>query len=113
MRFGFARLQAPLATTWPVVTEAMHLAGARGGWRAQELLWRLILRGGISIHEVEAGDLVRVHDLMKKYRDLPMDLADATLVVLAEHLGITRIFTLDRDFKLYRLHGRKSFVIVP
>lgn len=106
-------LQSPLVTTWAAVTEAMYFAGDRIGWEAQERLWRMIMRGDLVVHEIGEQDVRRMHDLMKKYRDLPMDLADATLVVLAERLGVTRIFTLDRDFKSYRLHGRKSFDIVP
>jgi predicted nucleic acid-binding protein len=50
---------------------------------------------------------------MDKYRSVPMDLADATLVALAESLGQKKIFTLDSDFEIYRMTGRKSFDIVP
>ena len=50
---------------------------------------------------------------MEKYRDVPMDLADATLVALAEARSLTRIFTLDGDFKVYRLAGRRTLEIVP
>ncbi len=63
--------------------------------------------------ELGAADVGRASALMAKYHDLPMDFADATLVVLAERLGTPRIFTLDRkDFGAYRL-GRRSFRIVP
>jgi hypothetical protein len=51
--------------------------------------------------------------LMEKYRDLPMDLADASLVALAEERTLDRIFTLDRDFRIYRLPRGKPFVLVP
>ena len=50
---------------------------------------------------------------MKKYRDVPMDLADATLVALAERRGLYRVFTLDADFRIYRIKGRKPFELVP
>jgi predicted nucleic acid-binding protein len=50
---------------------------------------------------------------MTRYADLPMDLADATLVALAEERADRRVFTLDSDFQVYRLHGRKRFEIVP
>ena len=52
-------------------------------------------------------------ELMEKYRDTPMDLADATLVAAAETLNITRIFTLDSDFQVYRINGRTPFEIIP
>jgi predicted nucleic acid-binding protein len=56
----------------------------------------------------------RMRTLMHKYRDRPMDLADASLVCLAEQQGLRKIFTLDKeDFRIYRLHGRRTFDIWP
>lgn len=61
-----------------------------------------------------ATSLQRVRQLLDKYADLPMDFADATLVVLAEELDCTSVFTTDRtDFSVYRLKGRKAFRILP
>jgi len=57
--------------------------------------------------------LQRSAQLMVKYEDRPMDLADATLVAIAEELGERKIFTLDNDFHIYRLHGRFRFEVVP
>ncbi len=108
-----ASLPAPLVTTWPAFTEAMYLVGQRGGWTAQDGLWRLVLRGTLAVHSLESGPLRRARELMRRYRDLPMDLADATLVAFAEAHRITQVFTLDKDFRVYRLHGRKAFEIVP
>ena len=51
---------------------------------------------------------------MEKYADVPMDLADATLVALAEQRGCSNILTLDhRGFETYRINGKKPFVIHP
>ena len=51
---------------------------------------------------------------MEKYKDIPMDFADATLVVLAEETGINEVFTLDRrGFNSYRIKGKKAFKILP
>jgi predicted nucleic acid-binding protein len=50
---------------------------------------------------------------MEKYQNVPMDLADATLVATAEARRMRRIFTLDSDFQIYRLRGRISFELVP
>lgn len=56
----------------------------------------------------------RCRELMRKYNDLPMDLADSTLVVLAESLGIEKVFTLDhKDFKVYQLANRKKLKLLP
>lgn len=106
-------LSAPLVTTFAAFTEAMYLLGDRGGWAGQDALWRLLSRGDLVLHTVEGETLGRARKLMKKYRDLPMDLADAMLVALAEELKHRRIFTLDGDFNVYRLPGRKAFEVVP
>ena len=106
-------LARPMLTTWPAFTEAIYLLGDRVGWTAQQLLWRLVLRDDLVLNELDNTAQRRTHDLMKKYCDVPMDLVDATLVVLAEQLGETRVFTLDRDFQVYRLKGRKAFEIIP
>lgn len=102
----------PMVTTWPAFTEAMYLLG-RGGWYAQSLLWQLVLGGDLVLGTIEAPGLARIHALMAQYRDTPMDFADASLVVYAEQLGATRIFTLDSHFQAYRLHDRQRLDIVP
>ena len=102
----------PLITTWPVLTEAFYLLAF--SWKAQDNLWEFIMRGGIEIPSLDVKMQSRCRELMKKYNDLPMDLADGTLVVLAESQGINRIFTLDhRDFKIYRIANRKKFKLLP
>ena len=105
-------LAEPLGSVWPVVTEAMYLLGF--SWRAQDALWELLERGGVTLLSVELRDFARMRELMKKYQDLPMDLADAALVRVAERERIHRIFTLDRrDFSLYRPEGMERFQILP
>lgn len=107
-----ASLAPPLVITWPVLTEAMYLLGGVG-WRAQEALWRLIFRGDVELGAIDEFGLARMHALMEQYRDTPMDLADASLIALAEELNLTRIFTLDSHFHAYRLHGRQRLEIIP
>jgi hypothetical protein len=71
-------------------------------------------RGGIEIYPLEKELLSRCHELMKQYRNLPMDLADATLVALADVLDVPKIFTLDqRDFSIYRFKQKRRFTIIP
>ena len=109
-------LQTRMVTTWPAFTEAMYLVRARhrrAGWRAQELLWRIVIRGELELAPLDEPALRRARDLMKKYRDLPMDLADATLVAVAEARGMSRVFTLDSDFRVYRIGGRRPLEVVP
>src|SRR4051794_34499998 len=98
-------LTAPLVTTWPCVTEAMHLLDYSGGWRYQKALWALIETGALSIHSVTEQETSRMAALMEKYHDTPMDLADASLVVTAETRALRRVFTLDSDFHVYRANG--------
>ncbi len=60
------------------------------------------------------GDVPRIRELMKKYANRPMDLADAALLRVAEREGIRKIFTVDRrDFSVYRLHGRTRPALLP
>lgn len=99
--------------TWPVVTEAMYLVGDAGGWKAQRALWILLARGDIEIVELAEEAVERVRSLMEKYSDTPMSLADASLVAVAERLGLKRIFTLDSDFDVYRFRGRERFERIP
>lgn len=106
-------LSAPLLTTWPALTEAMYLLGDAGGWKAQSALWKLLERADLVLAELDSSAIERARTLMEKYRDLPMDLADATLVAVAEARKLKRVFTLDRDFQVYRLGGRSGFEIVP
>ncbi len=103
----------PMLSTWPALTEAMHLLG-RAGWPGQQALWRLVLSGHLQLTSPEETPLERLAELMERYRDHPMDLADASLVALAETRGLRQIFTLDHDdFHTYRLHGRKRFELIP
>jgi uncharacterized protein len=106
-------IRLPMLTTWPAFTEAMYLLGRAGGWRGQEALWRLVRRDDLLIATPSPEAIERTARLMERYSDRPMDLADATLVALAEERGLTRIFTLDDDFHIYRIAGRRRFEVVP
>ena len=107
-----ARLKTPLLTTWPAVAEAMYSPGKAGGWPAQKALWNLLLKSEIIIVALEETLLPCIHELMGKYYDTPMDLADASLVALAEGRNLRRVFTLDGDFRVYRLNGRIAFEVL-
>ena len=101
----------PLVTVWPALVEAMYLLDT---WTEQAALWAMIAAGPIAIAPLGDDDVSRLRELMGKYRDLPMDLADAALVHVAERDGYRRIFTLDRrDFEVYRVAGRERLTLVP
>lgn len=105
-------LSPPMLTTWPIFTEAVLLVGRVAGWQLQQKLWTLVVDGLV---EIDSGDsnLPRMMQIMERYRDVPMDLGDASLVTLAEERGLNLIFTLDRDFYVYRLFGRQHFTVIP
>lgn len=90
----------PLLTTEPVVTEAIYLM-RRGGSRP-DLLLEMILRGAIAIPFVLSEEVAGIRALMKRYANVPMSLADASLVLMSEEYGDCTLLTLDSDFKVYR-----------
>jgi uncharacterized protein len=109
---SLSSLDDSLVTVWPVVTEAMYLL--RAYWQAQDALWEMIESGAVQIISLGIDDIPRMRELMRKYRDLPMDLADAGLVRVAERERLRRIFTLDRrDFQVYRPSRIGRFAIIP
>jgi uncharacterized protein len=107
------QLILPLVTTWPAFTEAMYLLARAGGIRAQQALWRLVSTDRLVVADLSPSAVDRSARLMDQHADRPMDLADATLVALAEERGDRRIFTLDADFQIYRFRGRQRFETIP
>jgi predicted nucleic acid-binding protein len=106
------RLAKPLVTTWSCLTEAMYLALHRGGWQMQKQLGQLLLDKLLVVYNIQESDFSRLLGLMEQYRDRPMDLADATLVLVAEKTGYRQILTLDADFLFYRIQNQGSFDII-
>lgn len=105
VREFFEGFTGELLCTWPVFTEVCHLVPER--MVANFLRWAG--SGGLTVVEVPAAVLIGLSDRMDKYADLPMDLADATLVWLAESQGVLDIATLDRrDFGVYRTERGKA-----
>lgn len=103
------KFRNPLISTWPIITEATHIL-LRAGQEKQFGFVRSLIDGACEIFILQANHLPRIHKLMVQYGDLPMDLADASLIVLAEHLGQGKIFSTDqRDFGTYRWKNREPF----
>ncbi|MEO8299976.1 MAG: PIN domain-containing protein [Burkholderiales bacterium] len=97
-------------TTWPVLTEAVYLLTRTLGTAQAQALMREVGDGEITVWNPPIEAVQRLPVLMKRYADPPMDLADASLVVLAEALGHGRILTTDeRDFHAYRWKSRSPF----
>ncbi|HEY3816468.1 MAG TPA: PIN domain-containing protein [Polyangiaceae bacterium] len=109
-RKALAAHRRPYVTTWPVMTETCHMLAARLGIDAQLAFVRSAALGAFEIFSLGREHLPRVEVLMQKYRGLPMDLADASLVILAEESGSGDILSTDtRDFGAYRWKNRKPF----
>ena len=90
-------------TTWPVLTECCHLLQRALGTDYVVGLMEDVASGGIQIWQLPEAQLARSPQLMRKYASLPMDLADASLIWVADTLGVLDILTLDRrDFGVYR-----------
>jgi predicted nucleic acid-binding protein len=99
-----------------VFTEAMYLLQQRSGWAGANALWTLWLRRDLRLAEQSTTALARMHELMSKYADVPMALADASLVALAEDRRETRIFSLESDFHTYVATwggSRHGFEVIP
>lgn len=91
----------------------MHLALRSGGWPMQRQLGELLLDGWLTAYAIDEDLFPRILELMERYRDRPMDFADASLVLVAERTGYRQILTLDSDFFFYRIDGRESFEVLP
>lgn len=109
-----ARIEEPLCTTVPVLTEAFHLLSP--GSKGSQLLMEFVNARGVALWYLDDITLTRSFELMVRYADHPMDLADASLVVLAETLRLRKVFTVDRgDFATYRIqrgHRQVSFEVL-
>lgn len=99
-----SRNRGALVTTWPAITEACHLLRRSPKARIDLLQW--VARGGLTAHEAITEQIVDLIAYMEKYFDIPMDLADASIMVTAIELGIRDIASTDSDFEIYRLPNR-------
>lgn len=105
-------MPGPLLSCWPVMTEAAWLL--RKSPRAVQQLLRSLNGRFIDLLPLAGAEAEGVAALMKRYEDMHPQLADVTLVYLANREKIETIFTLDhRDFSIYRLRRRGTFRIVP
>jgi len=94
-----------LMTTTAVITETSHMLDFNIHTQIDFLKW--INAKGIIIHEIQQEDIQRIIELSTKYSDIPMDFADATLVLAAEQTGIRKIISVDSDFEIYRLPSKE------
>ncbi len=95
-------------TTWPVLTEVCHLLQKKP--QLADAVFTLFVRDAFTIFEMGKQHVPRIQELMEKYKKLPMDLADASLVIAAEEMDCHDIVSTDRrDFGIYRFKNHKPF----
>jgi uncharacterized protein len=101
-----------LATTSAVITEAMYFVAM--SVTGPRLLAEFVGASGMRVHDFSQSTALRAAAaLMGQYSDTPMDYADATLILLAEHLNVSEILTLDRrGFSTYRIKRKQAFKLV-
>ena len=105
-------LPAPFHTCEAVIVEALHLL--RQEPQAGALLLRFLKQQRIKLDFDLKSQIATVEVLMGAYKNVPMSLADACLVRMAEMIPNSSIFTLDSDFLVYRKHGKRGIpVILP
>ena len=98
-------------STLAVFTEVSYFLSIN--LNAQTDFFDWVMHKGVIISDINQNDIPRISDLIKKYADLPMDFADATLIITAEKTGIREILSFDKDFDIYRLapdliYGKKG-----
>ena len=105
-------IQPPLLTCWPVLTEAAWLL--RRERAAISKLLAGVEAGLLHILDVQGSELAAIDKLLVRYRDQSPQLADLTLVYLAQREDLETIFTLDRrDFSVFRKKGKSGFRLLP
>ncbi|WP_461247887.1 type II toxin-antitoxin system VapC family toxin [Treponema sp. R6D11] len=92
-------------STIAVFTEVSHMLDFNTN--VQKDFYEWVMHKGVIISDINQNDMLRLVELTEKYSSLPMDFADATLVITAEKTGIRKIISIDRDFDVYRLPGKE------
>jgi uncharacterized protein len=106
IKFFIKDYKGKLFTTWPVITEVSHMLSFNIAVQINFLEW--LNRGAVKIINIEFEHLERIIELSKKYSDVPMDLADSSLIVISEMTGITEIITIDSDYYIYRTKSKNK-----
>jgi predicted nucleic acid-binding protein len=108
-----AVLQPSMITTWPCLTEAMHLLFRAGGLSAQNDLWAFVTNGVLRLHLPGDDEWHRIRELMNRYADMPLDLADASLLSAAESLNDLQLFSVDESLRAVQLRNGRYLELVP
>ncbi len=94
------RFKGRLYTSWPVITEVLHMLDYSVNTQIDFLKW--VRKGALDIKQITTEDISRIIELSEKYSDIPMDFADASLIIIAESESIKEIISIDADFYIFR-----------
>lgn len=97
-----------LTTSWPVLTEVCHMLDFNINAQIDFLKW--IKLGGLKVEDIKTEEIDKIIKLSEKYSDIPIDLADATLIIISERLGIKEIITIDSDYYIYRTTEKEMLI---
>ncbi len=95
-----------LVTSWAVITEVSHMLDFNLQVQIDFLKWCEL--GGIEVYDISQTEISSIRIMMEKYIDVPMDLADATLMYIANKENIKNIVSIDSDFDIYRTLKKQS-----
>ncbi len=104
------KFKGGLVTSWPVLTEVCHMLGFSVDRQVDFLEW--VQRGAVEIRDLPGNAMETMIRATKTYSNVPMDLADASLLVLAAEARLREILTFDSDFDIYRLPDRSRLINV-
>ena len=102
----------PLVTTEACLTETLYLLHSIAGWAGQNAIWQFVADSSLRISTLPPDAPLRARAYMDRYRDLPCDYADATLLIAAEENDFRRILTIDRHFYAYRFPNGSVLEVV-
>ncbi|MEA3554927.1 MAG: PIN domain-containing protein [Campylobacterota bacterium] len=97
-----------LITSWAVITEVSHMLDFNLNVQIDFLKW--IEVGGIEVFDISQNEIANIRVMMEKYLDIPMDLADATLMYIANKENIKNIVSIDSDFDIYRTLKKQNLI---
>jgi predicted nucleic acid-binding protein len=105
---------SPLIVPTLVITEVAYLIASRLGWQAETRFLGDLAAGEMSLEPVDPKDILRIAELVAHYHDLPLGTVDASVIAVAERLGVTEVATLDRrHFTVVRPRHVEAFNLLP
>jgi predicted nucleic acid-binding protein len=97
-----------------VITEVVYLLATRLGWQPEVRFLGDLATANFTLEPVHAADLLRMAELVARYRDLPLGSVDASVIASAERRGVTEIATLDhRHFRVVRPNHTETLDLLP